>query len=420
MIKTKMVLGYCRISTDNQKNGFSILAQKNKIHSYCSMKKLNLNNILVDEAFSGGNMNRPSINKIINLVKSDKVSHLICFDTSRISRNLSNMSNFMDLLHEHQVKFHSVSEGFDYDTVSGKFMGNIASAYNQFELDNITQKSIIGSNNRASNGYSNSGFILGYDSFTDLNGKKNLKISKSEAQIVKMIFQQFVSDKSMLSIAKFLNMRGYRTKAGNKFSAVSIRDILNNSTYIGHTKYGKYKNYKKLGKAGLNVENMIDVPGKHHPIISNDVWNAAQKIIKNKYGGKNSSHPLYNILRCPKCNSGMKISYTNNKGKSIRYYSCKRGSKNGCSANSIRANLAEDLVARTLINHMLYPSIRKKIVKKFNEYKEMENKEVSNIINNKTEVINNLKSQLNRLKEAEKDEFLAEAIQPEIDSIEEE
>ena len=60
--------------------------------------------------------------------------------------------------------------------------------------------------------------------------------------VLLMAFEQYATDQySDNDIARLLNGEGYRSKTGRQFSKETVRDILQNQTYLGKTKYQKYK-----------------------------------------------------------------------------------------------------------------------------------------------------------------------------------
>lgn len=74
---------------------------------------------LVDNGFSGGNINRDGFQKMMNLVRQDKVSKVIVYKLDRISRSLSDFVNILQEFKTHKVEFVSSQESFDTSSPYG-------------------------------------------------------------------------------------------------------------------------------------------------------------------------------------------------------------------------------------------------------------------------------------------------------------
>jgi site-specific DNA recombinase len=187
-------------------------------------------------------------------------------------------------------------------------------------------------------------------------------VNEEEAKIVRFIFEEYAyHNQGYRAIANKLNQLGYKTKPGNAFSTIAVKDILNNETYRGRVVWGKYKDWEKYRRSRGKNPDVITADGKFEPIVSEDLWNArikrmAEATRNPKWNGQ-GTNTLTGVLRCPECGSAMAASNTTNTlkdgtKKKIRYYSCSvfraKGSA-ACHANSIRADEIERLVNQRLL-----------------------------------------------------------------------
>lgn len=92
-----------------------------------------------------------------------------------------------------------------------------------------------------------------------------------EAEIVKLIFKEYLRRKSMKRVIESLNSQKITTRRGKRWSRAGISWILKNETYLGRVHFGK-----------------IRAKGRHPAIISPIIFNKVQKLMKknNKRGGK--------------------------------------------------------------------------------------------------------------------------------------
>lgn len=154
---------------------------------------------------------------------------------------------------------------------------------------------------------------LGYEKIKIDRKTKTLKINEQEAELVRMIFNMFVNEKiTMGMVARRLTEMGIPTRTGNKeWHRATIRDILTNDIYTGKIRWNRRKVTKEFDgeimkkvKRRREKAEYILVDGKHEPIISQEMFDEAKRII-GKQPPINADYKVTNalagILICPKC-----------------------------------------------------------------------------------------------------------------------
>lgn len=160
-----------------------------------------------------------------------------------------------------------------------------------------------------------------------IQGEKGytLEINPDEAKVVSMIFDLYINGEKLADgtykktgtglIAKRLNELQFRTRSGNLWSQVTIRDMLINPVYCGKLRWN-FRQEKKTMRDGQIVisrprnEDVIIVDGLHPAIISDEVFAQAQQIISQnhrkpiaeRYKIKN---PLSGLVYCGMCGKHM-------------------------------------------------------------------------------------------------------------------
>jgi hypothetical protein len=100
-----------------------------------------------------------------------------------------------------------------------------------------------------------------------------------EVQLVRWIFNECASGKSVRGIATTLNARGILTPRGKEWANPTLASLLRNEKYIGNSIWNR-KSYKLGAKLVRNTpENWIRVDGAFEPIISRDLFNKVQKVV---------------------------------------------------------------------------------------------------------------------------------------------
>lgn len=350
---------YLRVSTDIQaetKDG-SLDTQDDLLRKYCELKTATdtqewiVAKVYREEGKSGKDVNRPEFQRMVKDIKSGKINTVMCTKLDRISRSLIDFNEFHQLLQEHDVTFISLNEQFDSSTSSGRLGLNLMLSFAQWEREQTSDRTKEKMKWRAEQGLSNGGQILGYD--LDPESKGIPIPSDEEASLVNLVFTTYIEVKSFLQVAVILNKKGYRTKfytsrrgkvqGGKKFTDTSIRRILTNAYYIGKV-----------------VHRGNEYDGKHEPIVSVELYQKVQKIIKSNTESrsrrrKQNLHPfiLQGLVRCSMCDSFMTPYYGFNRNRvPYFYYACTKNQhqgKAGCSMSPVSAPELERVVAKRLM-----------------------------------------------------------------------
>lgn len=295
----KKVAIYIRVSTQEQaKEGYSIAAQKDKLLSYCKAKNWTINSVYVDDGYTGTNLERPALKKLLENINQTDI--VLVYKLDRLSRSQKDVLFLVeDQFLKNDVDFVSLLESFDTTTAFGRAMVGILAVFAQLERDTIIERSKLGKERRAKEGKWRGGPVpLGYD-YTD--GK--LIVNEYEAIIIEKIFDMYIKGIGMNSISKELNKRGYRSKKNTKFTPSKIRTYLCNPIYAGLMPY---------------KEDVFK--GDHKSIVDKATFDLAQAIMKEKKSSysKPSNSLLGGLLVCGECGAKM----FRRKVRNYYYYTC--------------------------------------------------------------------------------------------------
>ena len=79
---------YIRVSTDAQfEEGYSVEAQKEMLEGYCRSKGIRRFEFYIDGGFTGSNIDRPEMRRLIEEVKASQVSQVVVYKLDRLSRS---------------------------------------------------------------------------------------------------------------------------------------------------------------------------------------------------------------------------------------------------------------------------------------------------------------------------------------------
>jgi site-specific DNA recombinase len=406
-------------------------------------KQFNIDEFIIyeDEGFSGGHTDRPEFQKMIKHTKEKKFDILICYRLDRISRNISDFSNLIEILNEKNIGFVSVRESFDTTTPMGRAMMYIASVFAQLERETIAERVRDNMHQLARSGrWLGGNRPTGYESepiiYIDNNmkEKKMYKLIpvKKDLDTVKLLFEKYLEFESLQKVETYCLQNNIKTKNGNDFHKNTIKFILTNPVYAIADEY-IYEYFKannaeicadkkdfngKYGVIGYNkklvrnnkfikfndVNEWIVAIGKHKGIIPGKDWVRVQKLFKknrDKFPRTGTSHTalLSGLLSCKKCGSFMRVTYGNKiKGtdRYYHYYECNlrfNSKRKRCNNKRLSAIKVDDLIIEK-IKKTISPAIFEKIdrakesLKNKNKYN---NKIKDKILSNKKSIENLVK-----------------------------
>jgi len=333
---------YCRVSTEEQaQEGFSIRAQEQKLKDYANVKDWSIYNFYIDEGISGKNITeRPAVLRMINDIQAGHIKNVLVFKLDRLTRSVADLVYLMDTFNKNGCAFNSLMESLDTSTASGRMFIKIIGIFAEFERENIAERVRIGKERKAREGFTTGCHYISYGYDRQL-GERIQTINETEAQNVRMVFDMYVNrGMSLNAIARNFNMQKITTKQGYMWNSASIKAILTNCNYIGNVRY-----------AILDPDRHFETEGKHEAIITEELYNAAQILIKKNSRTAPTKKPdehnyFVNLLYCGEC--GQKYLPHNNvyktkNGKTTLYnFQCRtRHLKGNCTQKAITAKRIE-------------------------------------------------------------------------------
>ncbi len=236
--------------------------------------------LYADPGFSGKNLERPAIQKLIKDCEDGKIDTVLVFKLDRLSRSQKDTLYLIEeVFNNNEVGFISVRESFDTTTPFGKAMIGILSVFAQLERETILERTRIGLKKRAENGYWRGGgktpFAYDYDK------EAGMLVVNGERKVI-------------FDLMKTLRLQGYSYNELSKVTGYDeswIQGILSSKT--------------NLGKIPFKGE-LYD--GKHEAIISEEEYKQLQTIEKQRSKNQHASHYLLSgKIYCGNC--GAKYRY---------------------------------------------------------------------------------------------------------------
>lgn len=293
----KRVVIYVRVSTQEQAaEGYSIPEQLHRLRKFCEAHGWVLVEEYVDPGYSGGNTNRPALQKLIKDIPQGGFDTVLVYKLDRLSRSQKDtMMLLEDVFLANNIDFMSMKENFDTGTPIGRATIGFLSCFSQLERDQIKERTGMGKEARAKEGKWSGGSTVPIGYYYSIPDNM-LYVDEYEALQVREVFDLFMKGKPYKTIANLFNKKGYtytgRSGHDGRWDAKRVKYVLSNRLYIGYIRH--HDQWFK---------------GSHEPIVDEETFNKAQilfqqrakenaKFIKKRNG---QTSYLGGLLYCKHC-----------------------------------------------------------------------------------------------------------------------
>jgi site-specific DNA recombinase len=303
-----------------------------------------------DGGFTGGNMDRPALKRLLADVEAGKVDLVCAYKVDRLSRSLLDFARIMDSFERHGVSFAAVTQQFNSATSMGRLTLNILLSFAQFEREIISERTRDKmAATRRKGKWSGGAPVLGYD--VDARAKR-LVVNEAEAERVRATFALYLELGALLPVVRELDRRGWRGKAwttrkgrrrgGHAISKTRLHEMLTNPLYVGQVRY-----HGEL------------FTGEQPALVGPDTWRRVQTLLTDnrrvarEHRAVRPDALLAGLVRCRPCGCAMTPARVVKRGgHRYAYYVCTGAQKRGwasCPSKSVPAATLERLVLQQLL-----------------------------------------------------------------------
>jgi site-specific DNA recombinase len=290
-VASVLTIAYCRVSTEDQADeGYSMEGQADKLRSYALLRELGDVTVVDDPGFSGKNLKRPGLQRLLLAVDAGHVAHVLVWRLDRLSRNLGDLIMLADAFGAKGVALHSVQENLDLSSAAGRMFYNILGTFAQFFREQLAENVKMGNERAVREGKWINRPKTGYSL------QEGLLVPNDDADRVREIFRLR---------AENLSYQRIEDHVGIKVSTISA--ILRSRVYLGEV----------LHKGHW-------YPGIHEPLVTATQWEAANRgFVRGRRRGKDL---LSGRVLCGLCKRRMPIDQ-NGEGRVL--YRCRHRGQ-GC------------------------------------------------------------------------------------------
>lgn len=379
--KLILAFAYLRLSREELQGSESgsITNQRMIITNYCRQNGITLVREFADDGWSGGNFDRPAFQEMMRQLESGSANTVITKDLSRLGRDMRESSYYAEqFFPENGIRYIAIADNFD--TEHDNMMAPFQFAMNEVYLRDSSRKVKTVLRNKRENGLYCACPPYGY---RKENGNKNILVpDEMTSPIVRRIFERAASGDSSRKIALELNEDGiipplkYRVLYRDEFSEegaarasdiwnyTTVKRILRNTVYLGHTVLGKsYKaSIKSKKKVSIPKEDWTVTENTHEALITQKLYDLAQENL----GRGTRNYQKYDHVRksifsgvamCEKCGYALCSCGTVYKGEREKYWylSCTHKRKDlAAQCDGVRVKYADLLeIVRQDLNALI-------------------------------------------------------------------
>lgn len=375
---------YYRLSRDEDEEMNSLQNQRQILVDYAEQNVYEIVGESFDDNVSGMTFERKGLGELELAVDENKIDVVLVKDLSRLGRHRTQTALFIDHMRENNVKVISVTEGIDTANENDDLLIGFKQIFNDFYAKDISKKVRAGIRQKQKTGLVVN-LPMGYYKNPNTN---EILIDEAAADIIREIFQLYISGYGLVTIARMLNDKGLkspeyfshrkigsqRTEMCKKFlwTQTTVKRILENEIYTG-----TLVNHKTVTSKIYKTKSFIPDEERYRhenflpPIIDKTTWEQTKYLLECRpksnvraSGGK-KIHRYCGLIRCAEC--GAILIAKRRKWDDVEWveYTCNshhRYGKEYCTPHRVREDQLDELVTEEV------RSLREKILAESKKY----------------------------------------------------
>lgn len=322
----------------------------------------------IDDGFTGTNFNRPEFIRMINDIESGKVNCVIVKDLSRFGRDYIETGKYLErYFPANDIRFISITDHIDSFRQAYDILLPIKNIFNEQYAKDISRK-VHASMTTKQRAGEFIGAFASYGYKKSATDKNKLTIDANAANVVRKIFDLYISGCGKIKIASILNESGiacpseYKKMNGEKYrncnrldttsywTYSTINHILQNQMYTGKMVQGKTCQHMHGKAKTKDKDDWIIVENTHEAIIDAETWDKAQSLLscRTRKLDLNSNTSIFaGFLKCGDCGRALTKKIRNG---NVTYYcgSYVRTGRQICTPHPLPHQVIEKIILNDL------------------------------------------------------------------------
>lgn len=327
------VAAYARVSSNSEDQENSFMAQNTYYTALITgTPEWEMVDIYADEGITGTSAEkRDDFQRLMADCRRGLIDRIVVKSISRFARNTLECLEAIRELKTLGVSVFFEEQNIDTAEMSSEMVTAVHASFAQTESENISKNMRWSYKHRMQSGT----FITCKSPFGYRLNNGTLEVYEPEAAIVRQVFEQFLLGQSCDDIANHITELGIPTRDGSsRWYHSTVSRLLRNERYVGDSLLQKTYTtdtlpYRRMENHGEKDRYYFE--GSHPPIISKEVFQAAQSLMRRRVKSDSSSweSPLCmaGTIYCGCCGSILKKRLI----RGTVYWSCKKHYSNAAA-----------------------------------------------------------------------------------------
>jgi site-specific DNA recombinase len=313
--------GYIRVSRVGDRSGESYISPKTQergILEWAQRRGVQVEICPPEENVSGGTMDRPILNGILERIRRGESRGIAVYRLDRFARTLIGGYSALSELVANGGEFASASEPqFDFTMPQGRLFLQLSLGMAEYFRELTKENWETAARSAVERGV----HVAPYDAFGYDRGPDKRFVPNADAPIVREIYRlRGEEHQTWGHIADWLQEVAPRPE--RDWTGTAVQRLCARRIYLGEAFWSLKQN---TGRRPAVVN-----PNAHEPLVSAELWEAAQMNSTNAFGGPGNRKPstpvplLSGIVRCAGCRYAMSQGWTTSGERQVRVYRCRR------------------------------------------------------------------------------------------------
>jgi len=291
-----------------KREGESIINQQELLEHYITKHpELTLKKVFIDNGKTGVDFCRPAWNELMQECRAGKINCIVVKDLSRLGRNYIETGDYLERIFPMlSIRLIAVNDCYDNTSLDNGawLISGLKNLVNDIYARDISRKVCAAMRIKQKNG-DFIGASAAYGYLKDSCNKSKLVVNPETAHVVRQIFEWKAESVGNIAICRWLSTQDIPSPSKYKYQKnilknpkfaystwipETISKIIRNTTYLGHMSQGKVKEalYESKPRRKIKREDWIVVKNTHEPIVTQELFDAANAVIderRRKYNG---------------------------------------------------------------------------------------------------------------------------------------
>lgn len=216
-------IGYIRVSTTEQaESGLSLAHQRSKVEAYAQAMDLDMVAVIEDAGESAKSLNRPGIQKALDMIRKGEAQALVILKLDRLTRSVKDLGTLVETFEKTGAALISVQDSINTSTAAGRLVLNVLGSVAQWEREAIGERTSAALAVKKSRMEKTGGLVpFGFNA--DEHGKLTPNVNEQEAAALMRELRS--AGMSFAKIAAELNLRGVATKTGGTWAPMTVKRV---------------------------------------------------------------------------------------------------------------------------------------------------------------------------------------------------